>query len=91
MAEMATPKNFKAYLIESIKVAGQMRIDMAEDIAGCSDHISDLNVSIDFDPSMGIIPELSITRSHLPKPEKVQHLWDIYEGKISKEETKNDC
>ena len=48
MAEIATPKNFKAYLIESIKVAGQMMIDMAEDIAGCSDHISGLNVSIDF-------------------------------------------
>lgn len=87
MAEISTTKNFKACLIESIKVAGQMMIDMAEDIAGCSDHISGLNVSIDFDPSMrSIIPELSITRSHLPKPDKVQHLWDVYEGKIKKDE-----
>ena len=87
MAEMATPKNFKAYLIESIKVAGQMMIDMAEDIAGCSDHISDLNVSINFDPSMKSIPELSITRSHLPDYKQVERLMAIYDGKISKEET----
>ena len=87
MAEIATPKNFKAYLIESIKVAGQMMIDMAEDIAGCSDHISDLNVSINFDPSMKSIPELSITRSHLPDYKQVERLMAIYDGKISKEET----
>ena len=91
MAEIATPKNFKAYLIESIKVAGQMMIDMAEDIAGCSDHISGLNVSIDFDPSMRSIPELSITRSHLPDYTQVERLMAIYDGKITKEETKNDC
>ena len=88
MAEMATPKNFKAYLIESIKVAGQMMIDMAEDIAGCSDHISGLNVSIDFDPSMRSIPELSITRSHLPDYTQVERLMAIYDGKITKEENK---
>lgn len=87
MTEISTSKNFKAYLIESIKVAGQMMIDMAEDIAGCSDHISDLNVSIDFDPSMKSIPELSITRSHLPDYKQVERLMDIYDGKISKEET----
>lgn len=86
MAEIATPKNFKAYLIESIKVAGQMMIDMAEDIAGCSDHISDLNVSIDFDPSMKSVPELCITRSHLPDYKQVERLMAIYEGKIKKEE-----
>lgn len=87
MAEITTPKNFKAYLIESIKVAGQMMIDMAEDIAGCSDHISDLNISIDFDPYMKSIPELSITRSHLPDYKQVERLMAIYDGKISKEKT----
>ena len=85
MAEIESPKNFKAYLIESIKVAGQMMIDMAEDIAGRSDHISDLNVSIDFDPSMKSVPELSITRSHLPDYKQVKRLMSIYDGKISKE------
>lgn len=84
MTEISTSKNFKAYLIESIKVAGQMMIDMAEDIAGCSDHISDLNVSINFDPSMKSIPELSITRSHLPDYKQAERLMDIYDGKISK-------
>ena len=91
MAEIATPKNFKAYLIESIKVAGQMMVDMAEDIAGCSDHISGLNVSIGFDPSMRSIPELTITRSHLPDYTQVERLMAIYDRKITKEETKNDC
>ena len=33
-------KNLKAGLIESIKVAGRIIIDMAEDIAGKSDYIS---------------------------------------------------
>ena len=87
MAEISTHKNFKAYLIESIKVAGQMMINMAEDIAGCSDHISYLNVSIDFDPSMKSVPELSITRSHLPDYKQVEHLMAIYDGKNIKEET----
>ena len=87
MAKISTTKNFKAYLIESIKVAGQMMIDMAEDIAGRSDRISDLNVSINFDPSMKSVPELSITRSHLPDYKQVERLMAIYDGKNIKEET----
>ena len=62
-------KNFKAGLIESIKVAGQMIIDMAEDIAGKSDYISGLNVSVDFDPEFRSIPEITVT------------LCDVYDGK----------
>lgn len=78
-------KNYKAALAESIKVAGQMIIDMAEDIAGNSDYISNLSISADFDPKMGSIPEITITRSHLPSVEKMEYLLDVYDGKNTKE------
>lgn len=74
-------KNLKAGLIESIKVAGQMIVDMAEDIAGKSDYISGLNVSVCFDPEFRSIPEITITRSHLPSREKLEYLCDVYDGK----------
>lgn len=74
-------KNLKAGLIESIKVAGQMIVDMAEDIAGKSDYISGLNVSVCFDPEFRSIPEITITRSHLPSREKLEYLYDVYDGK----------
>ena len=74
-------KNFKAGLIESIKVAGQMIVDMAEDIAGQSDCISGLNVSVDFDPEFRSIPKITVIRSHLPSTEKLEYLLDVYDGK----------
>ena len=74
-------KNFKTGLIESIKVAGQMIVDMAEDIAGKSDYISGLNVSVDFDPEFRSIPKITITRSHVPSIEKLEYLFNAYDGK----------
>lgn len=74
-------KNFKTGLIESIKVAGQMIVDMAEDIAGKSDYISGLNVSVDFDPEFRSIPKITITRSHVPSIEKLEYLFNVYDGK----------
>ena len=78
-------KNYKAALVESIKVAGQMIIDMAEDIAGQSDHISGLSISADFGPELRSIPEITITRSHLPDQEKLEHIFDCYNGKKSED------
>lgn len=78
-------KNYKAALVESIKVAGQMIINMAEDIAGQSDYISGLNISADFDPDLRNIPEITITRSHLPDREKLEQILDCYDGKKSEE------
>lgn len=78
-------KNCKAALVESIKVAGQMIIDMAEDIAGQSDYISGLNISANFDPELRNIPEITITRSHLPDQQKLEHILDCYNGKKSEE------
>ena len=78
-------KNYKAALVESIKVAGQMIIDMAEDIAGQSDYISGLSISADFDPELRNIPEITITRSHLPDQQKLEHIFDCYNGKESED------
>lgn len=44
--------------------------DMAEDIAGQSDAITGLTVTIDFDPEMRSIPKLTVERSHIPNHEK---------------------
>ena len=78
-------KNCKAALVESIKVAGQMIIDMAEDIAGQSDYISGLKILADFDPELRNIPEITITRSHLPDQQKLEHILDCYNGKKSED------
>lgn len=81
---------YKTYLIESIKIGAQMMYDMAEDIVGKSDCISNLTVTINFDPEVCSVPELTIERSHLPKQDKVNRLLDIrqkyYDIKIRKEE-----
>ena len=78
-------KNYKAALVESIKVAGQMIIDMAEDIAGQSDYISGLSISANFDPELRNIPAITITRSHLPDQQKLEHILDCYNGKKSED------
>lgn len=41
----------RSRLTECVKIAGQMIIDQAEDIVGIDGHISDLIVSVNFDPS----------------------------------------
>lgn len=80
--------NFKEYLIESIKTAGQMIIENAEDIAGKQDRVSRLTITADFDPEMSSIPEITITRSHLPDSEKLGRLMDLHV--YGKKENKND-
>ena len=58
---------------------------MAEDIAGQNDYISGLSISVDFDPELRNIPEITITRSHLPDREKLEHILDYYNGKKSED------
>ena len=72
-----TSEKYRTYLTESIKTGAQMMYDMAEDIAGKSDFISNLTVTIKFDLEMGFIPELTIERSHLPNQEQLNRLLDI--------------
>ena len=72
-----TSEQYRTYLTESIKIGAQMMHDMAEDIAGRSDSISYLKVTIEFDPEMRSVPELTIERSHLPNREQLDRLLDI--------------
>lgn len=78
---MTVTLNFKEGLIEAIKTAGQMIIDNAEDIAGKTEHMSHVNISVDFDPEMRCVPEVTIARSHLPTLDKLEHILDTFTGK----------
>ena len=72
-----TNEQYRSYLTESIKIGAQMMHDMAEDIAGKSDFMLNLTVTIDFDPKIGSIPKLTIERSHSPNHDQVDRLLDI--------------
>lgn len=74
---MTSDEKYRMLLVESIKVGAQMLYEMAYDIAGKADHISDLSVTITFCPEMGSLPELTITRSHLPNTEQIEYLTNF--------------
>ena len=84
-------EQYRVYLAESIRTGAQMMHDMAEDIAGNSDFITNLTVIIDFDPEMRSIPELTIKRSHIPDRDQMDQLFDIWQNRYKKmrEETSN--
>ena len=82
-------EDYRSYLVECVKTAGQMIIDMAEDIVGETDSITNLALEISFDQENRSIPEITITRMHLPDNETLDHLLDIRIEKIKKE-NKND-
>ena len=69
-----TSEQYRTFLVENIKVGAQMMYDMADDIAGKTDRISGLSVTITFDQEMKSLPELTITRSHLPSKEQIDYL-----------------
>ena len=89
-----TNEQYRSYLTESIKIGAQMMHDIAEDIAEKSDSISNLTVTIDFDPEIGSIPKLTIEKSYFPNLDQIDQLLDIrqkakYEfltGDMNKEE-----
>ena len=82
-------KNYRSYLVECVKTAGNMIIDMADDIVGETDAITNLALEVHFDNEMRNIPEITITRMHLPDNETLDHLLDIRIEKLKKE-NKND-
>ena len=82
-------KDYRSYLVECVKTSGQMIIDMAEDIVGNFDAITDLAIEVSFDQEMRNIPEITITRMHIPDNETIDHLLDIRVEKLKKE-NKND-
>ena len=84
-----TSEQYRTFLVENIKVGAQMLYDMADDIAGKTDRISELSVTITFDQEMKSLPELTIARSHLPSKEQIDYL-DRKEFLKNKED-KNDA
>lgn len=65
-----------------------MIIDMAEDIVGETDSISNLALEISFDQENLSIPEITITKMYLPDNETLDRLLDIRVEKIKKGEGK---
>ncbi len=78
-------KDYRSYLVECVRTAGQMIIDMAEDIVGETDGISDLSIETHFDQENRSIPEITITRMHLPYKETLEHLLNIRIKALTKE------
>lgn len=81
-----TKEEFRKYLVSCVKASGEMIIEMAEDIVGETDNISNLSIGIAFDYEyMDSIPEITITRSHVPSTKIMNYLHDIRYGKNVKE------
>lgn len=62
-----------------------MIIDMAEDIVGETFPITNLALEIGFDQKNLSIPEITITKMHIPDNETLDRLLDIRVEKIKKE------
>ena len=78
-------EDYRSYLVECVKAAGQMIIDMADDIVGETDVMTNLALEVSFDQENRSIPEITITRTHLPDHETLDHLLDICFEKLKKE------
>lgn len=79
MAEKSglTGEQYRKFLIEAVKAAGQMMIDNAEDVVGHLDLITDFSIKFEFSQEdCGSIPEMTIIRSHLPSTEVIDGLLD---------------
>ena len=77
MAEKSgvTGEQYRKFLIEAIKAAGQMMIDTAEDAVGNTDLMTDFSIKFEFSQeNNGSIPVMTITRSHLPSIEVIDGL-----------------
>ena len=78
-------EDYRSYLVECVKAAGHMIIDMADDIVGETDAMTNLVLEVHFDNEMRNVPEITITRMHLPDHETLDHLLDIRIEKLKKE------
>lgn len=88
-------EQYRKFLVEAVKAAGQMMIDNAEDAVGNTDLISDFGISFEFSQeNNGGIPEMTIMRSHLPKIEVIDKLLDtryeLIHNKSDEEESSNE-
>lgn len=72
-----TGEQYRKFLVEAVKAAGQMMIDNAENAVGNIDLMTDFSIKFDFSQeNNGSIPVMTITRSHLPKIEVIDKLLD---------------
>ena len=78
-------EDYRSYLVECVKAAGHMIINMADDIVGETDAMTNLALEVSFDPENRSIPEITITRMHFPDHETLDHLLDIRIEKLKKE------
>ena len=78
-------EDYRSYLVECVKAAGQMIIDMADDIVGKTDAMTNLALEVSFDQENRSIPEITITRMYPPDQETLDHLLDIRIEKLKKE------
>ena len=79
MAERSGPtgEQYRKFLIEAVKAAGQMMIDTAEDAVGNTDLMTDFSIKFEFSQeNNGSIPVMTITRSHLPSIEVIDGLLE---------------
>lgn len=97
MAEKSglTGEQYRKFLIEAVKAAGQMMINNAEDVVGNIDLMTDFSINFEFSQEdRGGIPEMTIIRSHLPSIEVVDGLLDtrykLIHNNSDKEESSNE-
>ena len=79
MAEKSglTGEQYRKFLIEAVKAAGQMMIDNAEDAVGHIDLMTDFCIKFEFSQEdRGGIPEMTIIKSHLPSIDVIDGLLD---------------
>ena len=70
-------EQYRKFLIEAVKAAGQMMIDNAEDVVGHIDLMTDFSINFEFSQEdHGGIPEMTIIKSHLPSIEVIDGLLD---------------
>ena len=93
MAEKSglTGEQYRKFLIEAVKAAGQMMIDNAEDAVGNIDLMTDFSIKFEFSQeNNGSIPVMTITRSHLPSIDVIDGLLEtrhkLTHDKSNKEE-----
>ena len=72
-----TGEQYRKFLVEAVKAAGQMMIDNAEDAVGNSDLMTDFSIKFDFSQENNrSIPVMTITRSHLPSIDVIDGLLE---------------
>ena len=79
MAERSglTGEQYRKFLVEAVKAAGQMMIDNAEDAVGNIDLMTDFSIKFEFSQeNNGSIPVMTITRSHLPSIDVIDWLLE---------------